>query len=385
MEFKREPRMNQMAMQQAQQPASLGPASVKYLEELKTEVSQVDASTLSHASRLLNDEVKRVEQGNAKKQVPTVEAHHSRPQGVALKVKIPVRDFPKFNFVGKLLGPKGMSLKRLQEETGTKMSILGKGSMRDKNKEEEMKKEGGKYAHLNEDLHLLIEVYSEVSDCYARLSHAVSEVQKFLTPDYNDEISQQQMEEMMFLNGEKPTPGGVGGGRGRGRGGPRGAGRGGILGGGPTGGGGGRAAPPGRSVSHRGAPRGGSTIGAARGAPRGAPSGRGRPAPPPAQNTSYNDYSNQGYEEYSDPYARETFDASYGGGDTQYFDYGHGSSAAGGYEEAGYEGEYDQAGYGETGGGWGSTNTQMKAPSTRGSRGQFRQHPYGGGRGGGAY
>jgi rRNA processing protein Krr1/Pno1 len=36
--------------------------------------------------------------------------------------------------VGKLLGPKGMSLKRLQEETGTKMSILGKGSMRDKGK-----------------------------------------------------------------------------------------------------------------------------------------------------------------------------------------------------------------------------------------------------------
>ncbi|XP_069126958.1 KH domain-containing, RNA-binding, signal transduction-associated protein 2-like isoform X2 [Argopecten irradians] len=379
MEFKREPRMNQMAMQQAQQPASLGPASTKYLEELKTEVSQVDASALSHAARLLNDEIKRVEQGNAKKQVPTVEAHHSKPQGVALKVKIPVKDFPKFNFVGKLLGPKGMSLKRLQEETGTKMSILGKGSMRDKNKEEEMKKEGGKYAHLNEDLHLLIEVYSEVSDCYARLSHAVSEVQKFLTPDYNDEISQQQMEEMMFLNGEKPTPGGgVGGGpvRGRGRGGPRGAGRGGILGGGPTGGAGGRAAPPGRAVSHRGAPRGGSTIGAARGTPRGAPSGRGRPAPPPAQNTNYNDYSNQGYEEYSDPYARETYDQNFGGGDTQYFDYGHGSSAAGGYEEAGY---------GETGGGWGSTNTQMKAPSTRGSRGAFRQHPYGGGRGGGGY
>jgi KH domain-containing RNA-binding signal transduction-associated protein 2 len=34
--------------------------------------------------------------------------------------------------VGKLLGPRGNSLKRLQEETGAKMSILGKGSMRDK-------------------------------------------------------------------------------------------------------------------------------------------------------------------------------------------------------------------------------------------------------------
>lgn len=36
--------------------------------------------------------------------------------------------------MGKLLGPRGNSLKRLQEETGAKMSILGKGSMRDKAK-----------------------------------------------------------------------------------------------------------------------------------------------------------------------------------------------------------------------------------------------------------
>lgn len=40
----------------------------------------------------------------------------------------------QFNFVGKLLGPKGNSLKRLQEDTMTKMAILGRGSMRDKQK-----------------------------------------------------------------------------------------------------------------------------------------------------------------------------------------------------------------------------------------------------------
>ena len=40
----------------------------------------------------------------------------------------------QFNFVGKLLGPKGNSLKRLQEDTMTKMAVLGKGSMRDKQK-----------------------------------------------------------------------------------------------------------------------------------------------------------------------------------------------------------------------------------------------------------
>ena len=40
----------------------------------------------------------------------------------------------QFNFVGKLLGPKGNTFKRLQQNTGTKMSILGRGSMRDKEK-----------------------------------------------------------------------------------------------------------------------------------------------------------------------------------------------------------------------------------------------------------
>lgn len=42
--------------------------------------------------------------------------------------------FLQVNFVGKLLGPQGSTIKRLQEDTGAKISVLGKGSMRDKNK-----------------------------------------------------------------------------------------------------------------------------------------------------------------------------------------------------------------------------------------------------------
>lgn len=40
----------------------------------------------------------------------------------------------QFNFVGKLLGPKGNSMKRLQEETMCKMAVLGRGSMKDRKK-----------------------------------------------------------------------------------------------------------------------------------------------------------------------------------------------------------------------------------------------------------
>jgi hypothetical protein len=42
--------------------------------------------------------------------------------------------FLQFNFVGKLLGPKGNSMKRLLEDTMTKMAVLGRGSMKDKQK-----------------------------------------------------------------------------------------------------------------------------------------------------------------------------------------------------------------------------------------------------------
>lgn len=56
--------------------------------------------------------------------------------------------------MGRLLGPKGSTLKGMQEISGCKLAILGRGSMRDKAKEEQCRQEGGKYSHLNEDLHV---------------------------------------------------------------------------------------------------------------------------------------------------------------------------------------------------------------------------------------
>jgi protein quaking len=40
----------------------------------------------------------------------------------------------KFNFVGRILGPRGMTAKQLEQETGCKIMVRGKGSMRDKTK-----------------------------------------------------------------------------------------------------------------------------------------------------------------------------------------------------------------------------------------------------------
>ncbi|XP_065062155.1 KH domain-containing, RNA-binding, signal transduction-associated protein 2-like isoform X7 [Rhopilema esculentum] len=115
------------------------------------------------------------------------------------KVIVPVKEFPKFNFVGKLLGPRGNTLKRLQAQTGTKMSVLGKGSMRDKEKEDELRDSGDpKYAHLTDPLHVLIEVEGVQSEAHLRLAGALSEIKKYMTPE-NDDIRVQQMQEMAYL------------------------------------------------------------------------------------------------------------------------------------------------------------------------------------------
>lgn len=130
-----------------------------------------------------------------------VDITRDKPIKVAVRVVVPTRDHPKFNFVGKLLGPKGNSLKRLQEDTMCKMAVLGRGSMRDKHKEEELRSSGDpKFQHLSEELHVEISAYANPAEAHARIAYALAEVRRFLVPDYNDEIRQEQMWEMQVLN-----------------------------------------------------------------------------------------------------------------------------------------------------------------------------------------
>jgi len=50
------------------------------------------------------------------------------------------------------------------------------------NQEEELRKQGGKYAHLNEELHVHIEAVAHPVDGYYRLSHALDKLHWHLEP-----------------------------------------------------------------------------------------------------------------------------------------------------------------------------------------------------------
>ncbi|CRK92946.1 CLUMA_CG006495, isoform A [Clunio marinus] len=168
-----------------------------YIRELIKERNQLESD--SHASRLLDQEIQQAKaSGKPFRDTRYVDVYREKQVRVVVKVIVPVKEHPKFNFVGKLLGPRGNSMRRLQEETLCKMAILGRGSMKDRKREEELRQAADpKYAHLNDDLHVEISALGPPSECYARIAFALAEVRKYLIPDSNDTIRQEQLREIM--------------------------------------------------------------------------------------------------------------------------------------------------------------------------------------------
>ena len=53
-------------------------------------------------------------------------------QNAALaQVYIPQKEYPGYNFIGLIIGPRGNTQKRMQKETNTKIAIRGKGSVKE--------------------------------------------------------------------------------------------------------------------------------------------------------------------------------------------------------------------------------------------------------------
>jgi splicing factor 1 len=94
-----------------------------------------------------------------------------RPQD---KVYIPVKEFPEINFVGLLVGPRGNSLKNMERASGAKISIRGKGSVK-----EGKGRPGGNFGDdENEELHCLImaETEEKVQACVKLINSVIETV-----------------------------------------------------------------------------------------------------------------------------------------------------------------------------------------------------------------
>ncbi|KAK9755376.1 hypothetical protein RND81_01G020700 [Saponaria officinalis] len=130
-----------------------------------------------------------------------------------MRLEIPVDAYPNFNFVGRLLGPRGNSLKRVEASTGCRVYIRGKGSIKDLEKEETLRGRPG-YEHLNEPLHLLIEADLAPHMVDIKLRQAKEILEELLKPvdESQDFYKRQQLRELAMLNSnfrdDSPGPSG---------------------------------------------------------------------------------------------------------------------------------------------------------------------------------
>ncbi|CAK1543483.1 unnamed protein product [Leptosia nina] len=186
--------------QDGEENSKLNEKAGEYMRELLSEKIKLNNSKFPVSCSLIDEEVKKLQ---ASGRIPTrdnkyVDVFREKPIKVTVKVLVPIKEHPKFNFVGKLLGPKGSVMKQLQEETMCKMAILGRGSMRDRSKEEELRNSlDPKYAHLSDELHVEVSALAPPAEAHARIAYALAEVKKYLVPDSMDMMRPNPMRDMM--------------------------------------------------------------------------------------------------------------------------------------------------------------------------------------------
>ena len=191
-------------------PPSVDNNSAEYLTQLLKDKKQISAfpNVFLHLERLLDNEISRVrsqmfytDAAKSPMELPEPSANDQK-QTLTEKVFVPVKEHPDFNFVGRILGPRGMTAKQLEQDTGCKIMVRGKGSMRDKKKEDQNRGKPN-WEHLNEDLHVLITVEDSRGRAEKRLARAVDEVRKLLqpSPDGEDDLKKRQLMELAIING----------------------------------------------------------------------------------------------------------------------------------------------------------------------------------------
>ncbi|KFD52194.1 hypothetical protein M513_06907 [Trichuris suis] len=182
--------------------------TVEYLAQLLKDKKQLVAFAhiFAHVDRLVDEEINKV-----RASLFTIECNREalvlpEPEGSVVtlqeKVYVPVQEYPEFNFVGRILGPRGMTAKQLEHETGCKIMVRGKGSMRDKNKEDQNRGKPN-WEHLNDDLHVLIQCEETANRAAVKIRRAVEEVKRLLVPapDGEDELKRKQLMELAIING----------------------------------------------------------------------------------------------------------------------------------------------------------------------------------------
>ncbi|KAK6059556.1 KH domain protein [Cooperia oncophora] len=182
--------------------------SLEYLADLVKEKKDLEmfVDNFQHVERLLNEEISRVRGALFQTEFVTEPFDLPEPIGdvvtITEKIYVPKREYPDYNFVGRILGPRGMTAKQLEQETGCKIMVRGKGSMRDKRKEEANRGKPN-WEHLDDELHVLLQCEDTENRARIKLRAAMDHVKKLLVPapEGTDELKRKQLMELAIING----------------------------------------------------------------------------------------------------------------------------------------------------------------------------------------
>ncbi|GBM56065.1 Splicing factor 1 [Araneus ventricosus] len=117
---------------------------------------------------------------------------------VCEKVMIPQEEHPDINFVGLLIGPRGNTLKSMEKETGAKIIIRGKGSV----KEGKVgRKDGQPLPGEDEPLHAFV-----TGNSHESVKKAVNKIKDIIrqgveVPEGQNDLRRMQLRELALLNG----------------------------------------------------------------------------------------------------------------------------------------------------------------------------------------
>ncbi|VDD79685.1 unnamed protein product [Mesocestoides corti] len=162
-------------------------ATPEYLQELLMDKKQLQSmpNSFKHIELILEKEIAQVRERLFHKN-GSIQKNNTElpdPSGPIItlqrKVYIPVKENPTYNFVGRLLGPRGLTAKQMEQDLGCKIMVRGKGSMRDKRKEDQNRGKPN-WEHLQEELHVLVSVEDYESRAELRLQRAVNAIKIFL-------------------------------------------------------------------------------------------------------------------------------------------------------------------------------------------------------------
>lgn len=109
------------------------------------------------------------------------------------KVYLPMREFPEINFFGLLVGPRGNTLKRMERDSGAKIHIRGRGSVKHGRMMRPDEEE--------EDMHCIVtaETEKEVKHCIRLINEVVATAAS--TPEAQNDHKRNQLRELAVLNG----------------------------------------------------------------------------------------------------------------------------------------------------------------------------------------